>query len=116
MRFLLTLADRNLSQVADETIYARVSEFRLSAKKDPTDPIKLHLQMLAEHRLSWGLRGDNNPDYAKYLGYLTSKELYPDFEPIAFSAYLNTVIRGKAKNVYIDDRSVVAEFATVLRS
>jgi hypothetical protein len=50
--------------------------------------------MLAEHKLSWGVRGDNNPDYAKYLGYLTSKELYPDFEPIAFSDYLRSVIGG----------------------
>jgi len=116
MRFLLTLVDQNLSQIADETIYARVSESRLLAEKDSSDPVRLHLQMLAEHGLSWGLRGDNNPDYAKYLGYLTSKELYPDLEPIAFRDYLTTVIRGTAKVVYTDDRSAVAEFATALRS
>jgi hypothetical protein len=114
MRFLLTLVDRNLSQIADETIYARVSECRLLAEKDSSDPVRFHVQMLAEHRLSWGLRGDNNPGYAKYLGYLTSKELYPDFEPIAFRDYLTTVISGTAKVVYTDDRSAVAKFATAL--
>lgn len=26
---------------------------------------------------SWGLRGHNTPEYAKYLGYLDVRELYP---------------------------------------
>jgi hypothetical protein len=69
---------------------------------------------LAEHRLSWGIRGDNNPAYAKYLGYISSKELYPDFEPVDFRDYLKSVVEGKAKNVYIDERSVVVEHATAL--
>ena len=54
----------------------------------------------AEYFLSWGLRGDNNPKYAKYLGYLTSKELYPDFEQIEYVDYLKEVLEGKAKPIY----------------
>ena len=74
-----------------------MSECRLSAEKNSSDTARLHHLFLAEHRLSWGVRGDNNPDYAKYLGYLTSKELYPDIEPIAFNDYLKSVIRGTEK-------------------
>lgn len=79
-----------------------MSECRLSAENNYTDPATLHFQLLAEYKLSWGVRGDNNPDYAKYLGYLISKELYPDFEPISFSDYLKSVVRGTAKGVYTD--------------
>ena len=31
----------------------------------------------AQYAYSWGVRGDNTPDYARFLGYVTSKELYP---------------------------------------
>ena len=57
---------------------------------------------IAEYQLSWGIRGDNTPDYAKYLGYITSKELYPDFEPTDLKAYLESVVGGTAKGVYTD--------------
>ncbi|KIM94502.1 hypothetical protein OIDMADRAFT_60829 [Oidiodendron maius Zn] len=82
--------------VADESIHARVAECRALAGKDATDPVKLHPLFLAEYKLSWGVRGDNNPDYAKYLGYLTSKDLYPDFEPAGFRDYLKSVFEGTA--------------------
>jgi hypothetical protein len=75
---------------------------RQSSETYPFDPVKFIPRYLAEYQLSWGLRGDNNPEYAKYLGYVTSKELYPDFEPIDFQAYLDTVVNGTAKGIYTD--------------
>lgn len=56
----------------------------------------------SEYALSWGLRGDNTPDYAKYLGYVTSKELYPGFNGVTFEDYLNELLEGKANRVYPD--------------
>ena len=105
-----------LGQVTDETIRDRVAQCRLLAEEDPTDSATLHSQLLAEHRLSWGVRGDNNPDYARYLGYISSKELYPDFEPTDFRSFLESVVEGKARNVYVDDRSVVVEHTTALEA
>lgn len=75
---------------------------RQSSETYPFDPIKFIPRYLAEYQLSWGIRGDNNPEYAKYLGYLTSKDLYPDFTPIDFKAYLETVVQGTAKGIYTD--------------
>ncbi|KAF7515341.1 hypothetical protein PCG10_003382 [Penicillium crustosum] len=46
------------------------------------------------------VRGDNTPTYAKYLGYLTTKELYPDAEWISLESYVQEVLDGKAKRVY----------------
>jgi hypothetical protein len=94
---LVTSFTDPLYQVADDAIYALVSECRLSAVSSSADPTGSYPLMLAEHKLSWGIRGDNNPEYAKYLGYLTSKELYPDFEPTPFSDYLRSVVGGKGE-------------------
>ncbi|KAF4456518.1 hypothetical protein F53441_1350 [Fusarium austroafricanum] len=45
-------------------------------------------------------RQDNLPECAKYLGYLSTKDLYPDFEPIKYMDYVDEVIQGKGKSIY----------------
>jgi hypothetical protein len=98
--FSVLWADPKLCQVQDETLYVRVAEVRQSIQKNSSDRRQLHRLYVAEYQVSWGVRGDNNPEYAKYLGYLLSKELYPDFEPIPFRDYLESVINGTAKHPY----------------
>ncbi|CAL5871408.1 uncharacterized protein PFLUO_LOCUS5658 [Penicillium psychrofluorescens] len=88
--------------VPEETIWSRVLAARQASETYPFDPIKFIPRYLAEYQLSWGIRGDNNPEYAKYLGYLTSQELYPDFKPADFRQYLEAVVRGTATGVYTD--------------
>ncbi|EEU37947.1 uncharacterized protein NECHADRAFT_88293 [Fusarium vanettenii 77-13-4] len=44
---------------------------------------------------SWGIRGDNTPEFAKYLGYLLAKELYPDLEGRTLEAYVKDALDGK---------------------
>ncbi|KAF4976948.1 hypothetical protein FZEAL_6452 [Fusarium zealandicum] len=48
------------------------------------------------------VRGDNLPGRAKYLGYLDTKELYPDFEHVRFEDYVHEVVQGRAVPVYAD--------------
>jgi len=67
------------------------------AKLSGTGDIKLHGY---EYKRSWGIRGDNTPEYAKFLGYLTSKELYPDFEFVGFEEYLKEVLAGSTHEIY----------------
>jgi hypothetical protein len=47
-------------------------------------------------------RQDNLPEPAKYLGYLSTKDLYPDFEPIKYVDYVHEVMQGKGKSIYAD--------------
>lgn len=61
----------------------------------------------AQYQYSWGVRGDNTPEYAKYLGYVTSKELYPEFEGVGFEAYLKELVGGGVKGVYEDRRAEI---------
>ncbi|KAI9374501.1 hypothetical protein BJX61DRAFT_540747 [Aspergillus egyptiacus] len=88
--------------VSEELIQNRVLAARQSSETYPFDPVKFIPRYLAEYQLSWGIRGDNTPDYAEYLGYLSCKDLYPDFTPIAFKDYLTTVFEGTAKGIYTD--------------
>jgi hypothetical protein len=89
-------------QVSEETICSRVLAARQASETYPFDPIKFIPRYLAEYQYSWGIRGDNNPEYARYLGYHLTPELYPDFKPTDFREYLESVVRGTAKGVYQD--------------
>ncbi|KAJ9255217.1 hypothetical protein DTO195F2_6292 [Paecilomyces variotii] len=88
--------------VSAEEILDRVASARASSETYPYDPAKYVPRYIAEYQLSWGIRGDNKPEYAKYLGYLISKELYPDFKPSNFEDYLKHVFSGSAKGIYTD--------------
>jgi len=46
------------------------------------------------------VRGDNDPVYAKYLGYLDARALYPEFAPRTFEAYAKELLDRKAVAVY----------------
>lgn len=56
--------------------------------------------VMQQYYLSWGVRGDNTPEYAKYLGYLDARELYPDFKPITMEEYIKEVLDGNATAVF----------------
>ena len=53
---------------------------------------------------SWGFRGDNTPEKAKELGYVTSKELWPEMEFVSYEEFLGDVVEGKASPVYDQER------------
>lgn len=68
-------------------------------------------KVMAEYQISWGVRGDNTPEYAKYLGYLTTKELYPDFDFVPFETFLREVLDGKMKGVYQENEALLQVLA-----
>lgn len=69
--------------------------------KDPSHD-SLDFVILAQYQYwySCGIRGDNTPENAKYLGYLLAKELYPDFSGKSLELYTQEVIDGKGKRAY----------------
>jgi hypothetical protein len=50
------------------------------------------------------IRADNTLENAKYLGYLNTRELYPDLKPISFEEFIREVLKGKAKKPYADGK------------
>lgn len=53
-----------------------------------------------EYYNSWGVRGDNTPECAKYLGYVSFEELYPGFKGRSLTDYLKEMVEGKAAKPY----------------
>lgn len=56
--------------------------------------------VVVQYANSVWLRGDNTPESAEYLGYLSGKELYPDVETIKFERYVAEVLAGNGKATY----------------
>lgn len=56
-----------------------------------------------------GIRGENTPEYAKYLNYVDGKKLYPDLKFTPYESYLQEVVNGKAKGIYDEMRPLLVE-------
>lgn len=48
-----------------------------------------------QYLMSWGVRGDNTPEKARFLGYLDAKELYPDLKWRTLEAVAREVVTGE---------------------
>jgi hypothetical protein len=44
--------------------------------------------------------GDDTSEYAEYVGYLSGKDLYPDFNFTKFKEYIQEGVEGKARGIY----------------
>ncbi|KAK7751454.1 hypothetical protein SLS62_006539 [Diatrype stigma] len=67
-----------MDEVSVESIRTPLAEAKEKLKKDPTDFSAQWALMFNQYLDSWGLRGHNTPQYAKYLGYLDVQDLYPE--------------------------------------
>lgn len=70
----------------------------------PKDPVLRVKKVYNQYCLSVGIRGENTPEYARYLGYLDGKELYPDVNFTPYQDYLQEVVDGKAVGIYDEMR------------
>jgi hypothetical protein len=85
----------SLSQVSEEDAYSRLKSAEEDFKKNPEDFSNLWNRDMTQYFISWGIRGDNTPEYARYLGYLDCKELYPDVKFQSFESFLQIALDGK---------------------
>ncbi|OTA53883.1 NAD(P)-binding protein [Hypoxylon sp. EC38] len=90
------------SYISEEDAVSRLNNARKELNNVPENPNAIDI--LTPHQLfySRGIRGDNTPEYADYLGYLSGKELYPDFQFIKFEDYVKEALEGRTKGVYQD--------------
>ncbi|KAJ9617103.1 hypothetical protein H2200_000824 [Cladophialophora chaetospira] len=80
----------------------QIAEADVTLKVKPEDFVARAQKVLAQYALSVGIRGENTPEFARYLGYLDGKKLYPDVKFFSFESYVQEVLGGKAKGVYED--------------
>ncbi|GAB1196479.1 hypothetical protein APSETT444_005750 [Aspergillus pseudonomiae] len=89
-----------------ETIETAIVALTETLEKEPENiPTRIALNLF-QYFFSKAIRGDNQPKYAKYLGYLDARELYPDFEPRSFRSFLKEVLDGKGERVYKDNEGI----------
>jgi len=87
-------------QIKEGQIKADMAKADEMLKQDPTNFQASMLKIMKEYQYSWGIRADNTPEAAKYLGYLTSKDLYPDLEYTKFEDFFKEMLEGGGHTVY----------------
>ncbi|KAK0664340.1 Isoflavone reductase-like protein P3 [Lasiodiplodia hormozganensis] len=90
------------SQISYEEIEAKAKEAKINSEKEPDNLMNRVMRFKADYDYSRYLRGDNQPEYAKYLGYLDARELYPDFRPITFREFVKELLEGKIVKPHYD--------------
>ncbi|KAF7557002.1 hypothetical protein G7Z17_g1003 [Cylindrodendrum hubeiense] len=84
--------------VTAEEIKSRIHE--VEVKNPAPDSVEFVTLAQLQYWHSCGIRGDNNPENAEYLGYLLSKDLYPDIKGIRLETFVQEAIDGKGRRVY----------------
>jgi hypothetical protein len=80
----------------------QIADADVRLNKDPDDVAARQQKVIAQYYLSTFIRGENTPEFARYLGYLDGKQLYPDVKFNTFESYVEEVLNGTAKAAYQD--------------
>ncbi|KAH6972120.1 hypothetical protein BKA56DRAFT_593741 [Ilyonectria sp. MPI-CAGE-AT-0026] len=82
------------TEVSAADLELKLNEFRKSNTLD-------QMRASYEYYNSWGVRGDNSPDHARYLGYLIAEDLYPGVKGRSLESFIQDIVDGKGKKVYV---------------
>lgn len=82
-----------------ETLEKAIADAWEALKKDPKDVAAFYSRAISEYHYSWGVRGDNTPESAVYLGYLDFKELYPGVTGRTIRDFFREVLAGKGSGI-----------------
>ncbi|GKT44498.1 isoflavone reductase-like protein [Colletotrichum spaethianum] len=80
--------------------YLSADEIESRLEEAKGDKANIHKLSVTQYQKSWGLRGDNIPEYARYLGYQIGKDLYPDLMGNSFENFCKEALEGKVKPIY----------------
>ncbi|KAL4968084.1 uncharacterized protein BDV14DRAFT_197316 [Aspergillus stella-maris] len=83
-----------VTKVPDADINAKVNELRASNAGLNQE------RATYEYFNSWGVRGDNTVENARYLGYLIFDDLYPGVKGRGFEEFIKEALDGKIQKVY----------------
>ncbi|GJC83613.1 isoflavone reductase-like protein [Colletotrichum liriopes] len=80
--------------------YLSAKEIDAQIEEARGDKAGIHKLSVLQYRKSWGSRGDNTPEYARYLGYQIGKDLYPDLTGNSFENFCKEALEGKVDPIY----------------
>ncbi|KAF5005215.1 hypothetical protein FDECE_8336 [Fusarium decemcellulare] len=86
--------------VTKEELLETIAEGQAAISKNNLGSTVMLSLGMAQYKYLLGIRGDDTPEHAKYLGYLDVKELYPDVVATPFEKYVEDSVYGRIKTVY----------------
>lgn len=90
----------HLPQVSAADLYARLEAARV-AKEGYPDTIAHNLKYVwAQYCITKHVREDNTPENAAYLGYISSRDLYPDYKYETFGEFIDGLLTKGARRPY----------------
>ncbi|OLN89065.1 putative pinoresinol-lariciresinol reductase 3 [Colletotrichum chlorophyti] len=90
--------ERNYKTEAE--LNAEIAKVEEAIEQGSADQMTIQYLWVLQYHLSWGIRGDNTPENAKFLGYLISKDLYPEMTFVKYESYVTELLEGKGKKPY----------------
>ena len=86
--------------MSEDELNERLSAAREAIARGAADFRTIVDSYVYQYYVSWGIRGDNTPQFADYLGYLDSHALYPNFKAISYESYLKEALEGSIRPAY----------------
>jgi hypothetical protein len=87
-------------KVSVEDLEGQVAYCVEQFNKEPENMMNRNTVYIMQYAYSKYVRKDNTPEYAKYLGYLDARELYPDLNPKSFREFVVDLLDGKVLRPY----------------
>jgi len=78
----------NVHQLYEEDLLEIISGVQAKPGRNNLEPESKSNLVMAQYKNVLGIRGDNTPEHARYLGYLDVKELYPDVIPTSLETFI----------------------------
>lgn len=62
---------------------------------------------------SYDIQGESTPEYASYLGYLNTKDLYPDLDGISFEDFVKETLEVGLEPMYEGYRDQMKQWSSL---
>lgn len=90
----------NFIKMSAKDLEEQIATASAAVANDPNDRRIRPSLYMSQYNYSKYIRKDNTPEYAKYLGYLNTGELYPDFKFKTFREFAVELLNGKTTRPY----------------
>jgi hypothetical protein len=87
-------------QVTDGEAQAELKAQKEAYDVNPSEVSNRYRMAAARYAITKYVRADNTPENAKYFGYISADELFPDFKYKRYTNFADELIAGKIKKPY----------------
>jgi hypothetical protein len=86
--------------VSEDQILAKIASTKADAEAEPDNLTHKYSMVGAEYANTKYIREDNTPEMAEYLGYISARELWPEFVYKTFDTFVDELVKGRGERIY----------------